>query len=144
MGILSQSAHTLYNHTNLSSSRLSHGQSSLRTKPPANVPLLRDLDQPFAYDILMYNRPYRFEFYDTASPENYTLLFPDVVIICYDINDRRSLINAQQVWRKEVIRHYAYKKEGIPVMFLGLKRDLRVEDENIIYPQEVSLLLLLF
>ena len=109
----------------------------MRTKT-ADLPLLRDLDQPFIYDIRLYNRPYRFEFYDTASPENYTLLLPDFVILCYDINERRSLVNTQQVWRKEVTRNYTYKKEGIPVMMLGLKRDLRVEDENIIYPQEVS------
>ena len=102
-----------------------------------DLPLLRDLDQPFVYDIRMYNRSYRFEFYDTASPENYTLLLPDFVIVCYDIGDRRSLVNAQLVWRKEVIRHYAYRKQGIPVMLLGLKRDLRVETEEIIYPQEV-------
>lgn len=108
----------------------------MRTKT-TDLALLRDLDQPFVYDIHMYNRPYRFEFYDTASPENYTLLLPDFVIVCYDISDRRSLVNAQQVWRKEVIRNYSYRKQGIPVMLLGLKRDLRVENEEIIYPQEV-------
>lgn len=85
----------------------------------------------------MYNRSYRFEFSDTASPEHYTLLKPDVVILCYDITDRKSLINVQQVWRKDVIRHYAHSHEDIPVMLLGLKRDLRVEDEQTIYPQEV-------
>ena len=85
----------------------------------------------------MYNRPYRFEFYDTASPENYTLLHPDFVILCYDINSRKSLVNVQQVWRKDVIRNYAMQDESIPVMLLGLKRDLRVEGEGIIYPQEV-------
>ena len=85
----------------------------------------------------MYNRHYLFEFYDTASPENYTLLDPHFVILCYDISDRRSLINAQQVWRKDVIRHYAYKDEKIPVMLLGLKRDLRVDEAGVIDPQEV-------
>ncbi len=85
----------------------------------------------------MYNRFYRFEFSDTASPENYTLLKPDVVILCFDVTDRRSLTNVQQVWRKNVIRHYAHSREDIPVMLLGLKRDRRVEDEHTIYPQEV-------
>lgn len=110
----------------------------MRTKT-TDLPLLHDLDQPFVYDIRMYNRSYRFEFYDTASPQNYTLLLPDFVIVCYDISERRSLINAQLVWRKEAIRHYAYRKQGIPVMLLGLKRDLRIENEGVIYPQEVSL-----
>lgn len=85
----------------------------------------------------MYNRYYRFEFYDTASPENYTLLHPDFVILCYSISDRRSLINARDLWRKDVVRHYAKDRENIPVMLLGLKRDLRKEDETTIYPQEV-------
>lgn len=47
-------------------------------------------------------------------------------------------MNAQQVWRKDVIRHYAVADETIPVMLLGLKRDLREEGEGVIYPQEVS------
>jgi len=120
-------------------SRLSHGRNAARLKT-ADLPLLRDLDQPFVYDIRMYNRAYRFEFSDTASPENYTLLHPNFVILCYDINDRRSLVNAQQVWRKDVIRHYAVEDESIPVMLLGLKRDLREEGEEMIDPQEVSVI----
>jgi len=84
----------------------------------------------------MYNRPYRFEFSDTASPQNYTLLRPNFVILCYDISDRRSLINVQEVWRKDVTRHYTHRDEGIPVMLLGLKRDLRVEGKDLIEPQE--------
>jgi Ras homolog gene family, member A len=39
----------------------------------------------------MYNHPYHFEFYDTASPENWTLLEPGVVILCFDVTDRVSL-----------------------------------------------------
>ena len=117
--------------------RISQGKDAIQG-PATDLPLLRDLDQPFVYDIRMYNRPYRFEFYDTASPENYTLLSPNFVILCYDINDRRTLINAQEVWRKLVTKHYQCKNEKIPVMLLGLKRDLREEKEGIIYPQEVS------
>lgn len=116
--------------------RLTLGRDGASTKN-ANLPTLRDFDQPFVYDIRMYNRFYRVEFSDTASPENYTLLRPDVVILCFDISDRRSLINVQQVWRKDVIRHYAYEREDIPLMLLGLKRDLRVEDKYTLYPQEV-------
>ena len=85
----------------------------------------------------MYNRPYRFEFSDTASPENWTLLSPDFVILCYDINDRRSLINAKEVWRKSVAIHHEKGKEEFPVMLLGLKRDLRAETPGMIDPQEV-------
>ena len=106
------------------------------------LPLLRDLDQPFIYDIRMYNRPYRFEFFDTSSPENFTLLRPDLVILCYNINDRRSLINCQQVWKNKAIRFYQVGNDRIPMMLLGLKRDLRVEEPGVIYPQEVGSYLL--
>lgn len=89
----------------------------------------------------MYNRPYRFEFSDTASPENWTLLSPDFVVLCYDISDRRSLLNTQGVWRKAVARHHGQGKEEFPVMLLGLKRDLREEGPGMIDPQEVRSLL---
>lgn len=84
----------------------------------------------------MYHRAYRFEFYDTASPTNYTLLTPDFVILCYDISARPSLINAQQVWFKRMVECYMKEREDIPVMLLGLKRDLRTEEQGVIYPQE--------
>lgn len=116
-------------------SKLSHGSHSMRQKT-TNLPLLRDLDQPFVYDIRMYNRPYRFEFYDTASPESYTLLRPDFVVLCYSIVDRRSLVNLQQIWFRRMVECYMKEKEDIPVMVLGLKRDLRKEDDGVIYPQE--------
>lgn len=103
-----------------------------------SLPVLHDLDQPFVFNISMYNRPYRFEFHDTSSPENYTLLRPDFVILCYDVTDRRSLINIQEVWRKDVTRHYRQDGEDVPIMVLGLKRDARVEADGVLYPQEVS------
>ena len=92
----------------------------------------------------MYNRSYRFEFSDTASPENYTLLHPNFVILCYDISNRESLINVQQSWRKDVTRNYSHSDESIPIMLLGLKRDLRMEGDGIIYPQEVRLLTFIY
>ena len=46
-------------------------------------------------------------------------------------------MNVQQVWKRNVDRSYARDKEDIPVMLLGLKRDLRREEDGVIYPQEV-------
>ncbi|KAL8682074.1 MAG: hypothetical protein Q9186_001863 [Xanthomendoza sp. 1 TL-2023] len=115
-------------------SRLSQGQHA--PKVPGPLPVLHDLDQPFIFDISMYNRPYRIEFYDTSSPVNYTLLQPDFIILCFDVTDRRSLINVPQVWRKNVTRHFRRDGEDVPLMVLGLKRDARVEEEGVIYPQE--------
>jgi len=113
-------------------SRLSRGNKDHDTK---GLPILRDLDQPYIYDISLFNRPYRFEFYDTASPENYTLLRPDFLILCYDITNRETLESVQERWSKEVMLYYSYNRE-IPIMLLGLKRDLRVVDKDTIYPQE--------
>ncbi len=65
---------------------------------------------------------------------------PDAVIICYAIDDRRTLENAKQIWGKAVMSQYTRDRmDGdFAVMLLGLKRDLRVEKEGVIYPQEVS------
>ena len=106
---------------------------------PSNpLPSLRDYDQPFVFNISMYNRPYRFEIYDTSSPENYTLLSPDLIIMCYDVSDRRTLSNVDEVWSKQVARTWLSQKEEIPVALLGLKRDLRRAGQGVIYPQEVG------
>ncbi|KAI9046775.1 hypothetical protein LZ554_009512 [Drepanopeziza brunnea f. sp. 'monogermtubi'] len=116
-------------------SRVSKGSIAHSSKGP--LPILRDGDQPFVFDITFFNRPYRFEFYDTSSPEHWTLLQPDVIVLCYDISSRLSLINAQRFWIKETKRIFTPHRE-LPVLFLGLKRDLRSETDanGIIYPQE--------
>jgi Ras family protein A len=116
-------------------SRISQGRQNLQSKSP--ITLLRDIDQPFVFEIRSRKGQYRFEFYDTSSPENWKLLRPDLVIICYDISQRLSLINLQRVWIKEV-RSVFPTSDVLPVLVLGLKRDLRSEDDpnGIIYPQE--------
>lgn len=76
----------------------------------------------------MYNRPYRFEFYDTASPDNYTLLKPAVLIMCFSIADPQSLYNLRTKWKLLVESHFNYDEE-LPVVVLGLKRDIRQEED---------------
>ncbi|KAK4189954.1 GTP-binding protein RHO4 [Podospora australis] len=116
-------------------SRISRGRQSLQGKTP--ITMLRDMDQPFVFDIHARKGQYRFEFYDTSSPESWRLLRPNIVIICYDISQRLSLINMQRVWLKEVRATFA-TNDTLPMLVLGLKRDLRSEDDpnGIIYPQE--------
>ncbi|EUC43650.1 hypothetical protein COCMIDRAFT_27915 [Bipolaris oryzae ATCC 44560] len=92
--------------------------------PPYELPTLRDIDQPFAFDITLYGRPYRLQFFDTASPYNYTLLKPQFVILCYDISSRASLESLSTTWLPIVNKYFNYD-ENLPVMVLGLKRDLR-------------------
>ncbi|EME82805.1 uncharacterized protein MYCFIDRAFT_203405 [Pseudocercospora fijiensis CIRAD86] len=92
------------------------------------LPQLRDLDQPFAFNIRMYNRPYRFEFYDTASPEHYTLLKPAMLVLCYDIGNPSSLASLHEKWKEVVEVHFNYD-ESLPVVVLGLKRDVRQKED---------------
>ncbi|KAH7383883.1 P-loop containing nucleoside triphosphate hydrolase protein [Pyrenochaeta sp. MPI-SDFR-AT-0127] len=92
--------------------------------PPYQLPVLRDSDQPYAFDISLYGRPYRLRFFDTASPTNYTLLHPSFIILCYDISSRASLESLSTTWLPIVNTHFNYD-ENLPVMVLGLKRDIR-------------------
>ncbi|KAF2238376.1 Rho protein [Viridothelium virens] len=115
-------------------SRLTCGSAKDATTQP--LPQLRDLDQPFVFDISLWNRPYRFEFYDTASPTSYSLIRPSVIILCYSIPHRSSLTSVHTRWKYEVETHFNYD-ESLPVMLLGLKRDLRREgDPEMVIPQE--------
>ncbi|KAF2458623.1 P-loop containing nucleoside triphosphate hydrolase protein [Lineolata rhizophorae] len=114
-------------------SRLTLGHNAAETgtagpgpPPPYELPRLRDLDQPFVFAVTLFARPYRFEMYDTASPTNYTLLAPDFLILCYDVTSRASLESLTTRWRRELETHFGAAVEArVPVMVLGLKRDLR-------------------
>ncbi|KJK82182.1 hypothetical protein H634G_02375 [Metarhizium anisopliae BRIP 53293] len=112
-------------------SRLSAGEG---TSP---IPILRDIDQPFVFNINLGEKKFRLEFSDTSSPDNWRLLDPDVIVICYDISQRLSLINMKRYWIDEAKRTFN-RVDSLPIIILGLKRDLRSENDpnGIIYPQE--------
>lgn len=55
------------------------------------------MDQPFVFEIRSKVGKYRFEFHDTSSPETWRLLEPNLVVICFDISQRLSLINLTRV-----------------------------------------------
>jgi Ras family protein A len=95
------------------------------------------MDQPFNFDIKLSDKEYRLHFYDTSSPESWRLLDPDVIIICFDISQRLSLINMKRYWIDELKRTFT-RIDGLPIVVCGLKRDLRSETDpnGIIYPQE--------
>ncbi|TLD11026.1 hypothetical protein PgNI_05737, partial [Pyricularia grisea] len=116
-------------------SRVAQGKERLTGR--AEITLLRDSDQPFFFELRSRKGVYRIEFHDTSGPTNWRLLQPDFIVICYDISRRLSLINMQRVWIKEVRQTFP-AGDSIPIAVLGLKRDLRSEDDpnGIIYPQE--------
>ena len=47
-------------------------------------------------------------------------------------------MNVQHVWFQRMVESYMRDRDDIPVMLLGLKRDLRQEKPGVIYPQEVG------
>ncbi|KAI1376024.1 P-loop containing nucleoside triphosphate hydrolase protein [Hypoxylon crocopeplum] len=116
-------------------SRISRGSGSLEGHVP--ITLLRDMDQPFIFEIRNRKRMYRLEFYDTSCPEDWRLLEPNLVLICFDLGQRLSLINMQRVWINQVHSNFR-TSDHLPIIVVGLKRDLRSEDDpnGIIYPQE--------
>jgi GTPase SAR1 family protein len=105
--------------------------------PRRQLDLLRDSDQPFLFDIRFSKKSFTLELYDTASPnQHWSTLKPDVVLLAFDISNRQTLDGLKK-WRHDVIRYFQRGiGERIPVMMVGLKRDLRKEGEGIIYPQE--------
>ncbi|EFX04233.1 Rho-like protein [Grosmannia clavigera kw1407] len=117
----------------LSLLRRESGLASDKSAPP----LLRDGDQPFVLDLRTCLVTLRLEFSDTASPENWRCLRPDMIIMCFDISSRPSLASLASLWIKEIRTVFAHS-DSLPILVLGLKRDLRREDDpaGVVYPQE--------
>jgi GTPase SAR1 family protein len=93
------------------------------------LPLLRDLDQPYPFTITLPSKQrLRLAFYDTASPTNYTLLTPSIVILCYSIASPQSLTNLQTHWKILLETHFGHHA-ALPVIVLGLQRDARREED---------------
>jgi Ras homolog gene family, member A len=114
--------------TNWRASRLTLGSHSNQDDelPPYSLPPLKDLDQPYQFNVKVRGENICFSFFDTASPTNYTLIHPDFIILCYDISSRPTLESLETRWKSELVSHFNYD-ERMPVMVLGLKRDLRRE-----------------
>ena len=102
----------------------------------SHLPILRDSDQPYAFDVSVKNNSYRLEFFTTKSPTHWTLLNPSLVILCFGIDNRLSLIELKRKWHP--LLHKSFPSHTVPVLLLGLRRDLRSETDpnGIIYPQE--------
>jgi len=114
-------------------SRLTAGANSNALTPLRG---LKDMEQPFVFDIRFSKRNIRLEFYDTSSPSSYFLLKPSMIILCFSIPDRQSLTSVHERWKHIVETHFNYD-ESLPIILLGLKRDLRKEGHpEIVFPHE--------
>ncbi|KAL2222725.1 putative Rho-like small GTPase [Thermoascus aurantiacus ATCC 26904] len=122
-------------------SRLKAGKTKLESQSASRagepLELLHDGDQPFIFDIRFSKKWFTLQFYDTASPnQHWSTLKPDVVILAFDVSNRKTL-DGLKGWRNDITRYFQRGDgERIPVVMLGLKRDLRGRSEDIIYPQE--------
>ncbi|BCS22123.1 putative Rho-like small GTPase [Aspergillus puulaauensis] len=107
------------------------------SSPEEPIELLRDADQPFVYEINFSKKSFTLEVYDTGNPnQHWTTLQPDAVLLAFDISNRKTLDGLKE-WRNDVIRYFQQGEgERIPVMMVGLKRDLRKPGAGLIYPQE--------
>lgn len=77
--------------------------------------MLRDLDQPYLTEVTTRKGRYRLEWYDTSSPECWKLLSPNLIVICYDISQRTSLMNLQRiVWETSDINPIHYPNADAP------------------------------
>ena len=100
------------------------------------LPQLRDSEQPFVFDVTVFRKDLRLQFYDTAGPDSYLLLKPEILILCFSIADRTTLHSLRTNWKDTVEAHFNYNDQ-IPVLVLGLKRDLREENNPAsIFPHE--------
>lgn len=106
-------------------------ESCLEATDSKSSPLRQSsVSNPSTFSVSLFNRPYDVNIYRSES----TLFidpFPskiDFAILCYAVDSRESLYNCQFYWRKQFADRYE-RELGltVPVMLLGLKRDLRTD-----------------
>lgn len=59
-----------------------------------------------------------------------------MVILCFDISNRESLRSVRNHWRRAVALNYHDPKDRLPIMLVGLKRDLRGKVGDFVLPQD--------
>ncbi|XP_050535659.1 ras-like GTP-binding protein rhoA isoform X2 [Daktulosphaira vitifoliae] len=95
----------------------------------------------FVTQIEVNNKLVELALWDTAGQDDYdrlrSLSYPntDVVLICYSIESRTSLINVVSKWVPEV----NYFCPGVPIILVGNKKDLR-QNTQIVKTHKLSLL----
>ncbi|CDH11270.1 probable GTP-binding protein RHO3 [Zygosaccharomyces bailii ISA1307] len=87
----------------------------------------------YIHDIFVDNRHITLSLWDTAGQEEFDRLRSlsysdtDVIMLCFSVDSRDSLMNVQHKWVGEIADHC----EGVKLVLVALKCDLRrVETEN--------------
>lgn len=96
------------------------------TFPDLYVPTVFD---SYWKEVLVDGNEYGLLLWDNSGNEDYTRLRPlsypqtDVFLVCFDINNRESFIQLQNLWLPEVKRY----QNGTPIIIVGNKMDVRSE-----------------
>lgn len=94
----------------------------------------------YVSDVEVDGRRVELALWDTAGQEDYDRLrplsYPDsnVILICFAIDSPDSLDNVQEKWISEVL-HFC---QGIPIILVGCKKDLRDDPKTIQELQRTS------
>ena len=87
----------------------------------------------YSANIMINGQPIQLGLWDTAGQEDYDRLRPlsypqtDVFLICYSIVDETSLENVKHKWSDEI----KYHADGVPIILVGTKLDLRFDAEYV-------------
>lgn len=95
----------------------------------------------YVHDIFIDGRPMQLSLWDTAGQEEFdrlrSLSYSDThcIMLCFSIDSRDSLENAQTKWKDEIVDNC----EGIKLVLVALKCDLRqiVADEDEMHQQDL-------
>ncbi|EPZ34487.1 guanine nucleotide-binding protein Rho [Rozella allomycis CSF55] len=87
----------------------------------------------YVADITVDGKHIELALWDTAGQEDYDRLRPlsypdtDTVLVCFSVDNPVSLENVESKWYPEVV-HFC---EGVPIILLALKSDLRNDERTI-------------
>ncbi|KAF3766309.1 P-loop containing nucleoside triphosphate hydrolase protein [Cryphonectria parasitica EP155] len=111
-------------------SRIRGGSNGVRVTRLNKVPSrVNDKEQPFLHHLVQGPLRFQLEFSDTASPQDWRTLKPQIILLCFDVSERQSLVNIKDIWIKEVRKTFP-DESNIPIVVVGLKRDLRPRDAD--------------
>ena len=103
---------------------------STNTFPTEYVPTVFD---NYSTNVMVDDKPVSLGLWDTAGQEEYekirSLSYPntDVFVLCYSISSPVSFDNVRNKWFPELRR----QAPGVPCVLVGLKKDLRDDNETI-------------